>query len=289
MKKLTFLFMLLLASNSFAAESIENDTVVVNNPRKVIIVTNDSLQQVRIEGAQNDPGYKYESKIQLVDSNYVSETNINPDDFSFAFGHFKKNRDYTRTSLETTLFVGWNLAPGMPDEADVRPFQSWELWWLVGNYVYRPWDNGHAVSLGVGLDWRNWRINDSYRFLETGADNKIEITKYPEGAQPKWSRIKVFSVNFPILYQYTTKNVGFAFGPVVNLNTYGSLKTRYTVNGEKYKDTFTKVHLTPVTVDFMATVYLRHCLNFYVKYSPCNIIEDGYGPKFKTLSFGVFL
>jgi hypothetical protein len=288
MKKLAFVCMLLAVCNGIAAEGFGNDTVVVNNPRKVVVVTSDSLQQIKIEGADDNPNYKYENRILLVDSNYVSETKINPD-LAFSFGHFRNRKDYSRTSLETTLFVGWNLAPGMPTEADVRPFQSWELWWLVGNCVYRPWDNAHAVSVGVGLDWRNWRINDNYRFLETGDDNRVEITKYPEGAQPKWSRIKVFSVNFPILYQYTTKNIGVALGPVINLNTYGSLKTRYSLNGEKYKDTFTKVHLTPVTVDFLFTVDLRHFVNFYLKYSPCNIIESGYGPKFKTLSFGVFL
>ena len=124
MKKLAFVCMLLAVCNGIAAEGFENDTVVVNNPRKVVVVTSDSLQQIKIEGADDNPNYKYENRIQLVDSNYVSETKINPD-LAFSFGHFRNRKDYSRTSLETTLFVGWNLAPGMPDEADVRPFQSW--------------------------------------------------------------------------------------------------------------------------------------------------------------------
>ena len=67
MKKLAFVCMLLAVCNGIAAEGIGNDTVVVNNPRKVVVVTSDSLQQIKIEGADDNPNYKYENSILLVD------------------------------------------------------------------------------------------------------------------------------------------------------------------------------------------------------------------------------
>lgn len=44
-------------------------------------------------------------------------------------------------------------------------------------------------------------------------------------------------------------------------------------------------HPTPVTVDFMGTVSTP-IIDFYVKYSPFNVLKSDYGLKFKTLSIG---
>ncbi|MBQ2495636.1 MAG: hypothetical protein II521_05930, partial [Prevotella sp.] len=53
-------------------QATDNDTLIVNNPRKVTVITDDSLQTIRIEGRNDDPNFHYENTIQLVDSNYVS-------------------------------------------------------------------------------------------------------------------------------------------------------------------------------------------------------------------------
>ena len=39
----------------------------------------------------------------------------------------------------------------------------------------------------------------------------------------------------------------------------------------------------------MATIDLPSFVNFYFKYSPCDLIKNGYGLQFKTLSFGIYL
>src|SRR3712207_8980789 len=44
-------------------------------------------------------------------------------------------------------------------------------------------------------------------------------------------------LSLPIRYEYAGKHFGFSLGPVINLNTKSSLKTRYRVDGKKHKDT----------------------------------------------------
>lgn len=288
MRTLTLLLAMFAGMKMMAANDVNNDTVVVNNPQKVVVITSDSLQQIQIVGSDHDPNYRYENTIQLVDSNYVSESKSLMDDLKFSLP-FNKKSEKTSFEVCATLAFGWNGAMGMDDRAKVEPFSSWEIWWIVADTYYRPWKNNHAFSFGVGLDWRNWRITDDYRFVETGNDNRVAIAPYPEGAKPKFSRIKVFCVNFPIQYNYEGKYFHFSLGPVVNLNTYASLKTRYTLDGNKHKDMFTNVHVKPVTVDFMATAGLAHGFDIYVKYSPFDLLQDGYGPKFRTISFGIKL
>ena len=93
----------------------------------------------------------------------------------------------------------------------------------------------------------------------------------------------------PIRYHYEGRWVSFSLGPVVNLNTYGSLKTRYKLNGQKVKDVDTNVRVNPITIDFMGTVTVKGVPDIYFKYSPCNLLRGNYGPKFSTLSFGLMM
>ena len=60
------------------------------------------------------------------------------------------------------------------------------------------------------------------------------------------------------------------------------------MDGEEVKDVNKNVKVNPITVDFMGTLSLRD-VNMYFKYSPCNMLNSDYCPKFKTLSFGFFL
>jgi hypothetical protein len=75
----------------------------------------------------------------------------------------------------------------------------------------------------------------------------------------------------------------------LSVNTYGSLKTRYTdENGAKHKYFNKNIHQTPVTVDFKGELNFG-VIGVYVKYSPCNVLQSQYGPKFQSLSMGIVL
>ena len=148
----------------------------------------------------------------------------------------------------------------------------------------------HYLSVGFGLDWRNYRMTNQHRFVKDDNGN-ISVEGYPNGSNPKFSRIKVLSLTVPFQYHYYLKGnsfiKGFSFGPVLNFNTYSSIKTRYSVNGEKQKEFAKDLHKNPVTVDFMVKLRMKY-FGFYAKYSPCNVLDTTYGPKFKSVSFGVY-
>ena len=76
------ILLLTLAFASSVAWAADNDTVVINKPNMVTVITNDSLQKVIVRGKENDDDFVYRNTIQLVDSNYVSQTTINRDHWS---------------------------------------------------------------------------------------------------------------------------------------------------------------------------------------------------------------
>ena len=148
------------------------DTLVVNKPTKVTVITSDSAQTIYIQGKEGNPKYAYRNSIQLVDSNYVCTSTID-NDFNFSFGPFgrKQAKPQKYPSSETTMnfFVGFNAAPGMPQAADLHPFSSWEFWWLIADCGIYPWNSHHKFTIGFGLDWRNYRIKGDTRFTKSDA------------------------------------------------------------------------------------------------------------------------
>jgi len=278
---------LTIGCSAVANNVMENDTVVVTNAKKVTVVTGDSLQSILIEGSADNPNYRYSNTIQLVDSNYVSTSAINKDTWDISFGPFKKNkRQRSQTEITMDIALGFCGGAGALEQMDVKPFKSWEIWWTIATYRYRPWRNNHAFSVGIGLDWRNYRIVDDYRFV-ANSDKVVTLERY-DNASPIFSRIHTLDLSLPIRYEYAGKHFGFSLGPVINLNTKSSLKTRYRVDGKKHKDTTNDLKTNLLTIDLMGTVTLCST-TFYVKYSPGNIFKKDYGPQFKTFSFGIYL
>ena len=167
--KIAMLFLAaLLPFMAQARNNTPQDTLVVNKPTKVTVITSDSLQTIYIQGKEGNPKYAYCNSIQLVDSNYVSTSTID-NDFNFSIGPFgrkqTKSQKYPTTETTMNFFAGFNAAPGMPQAADLHPFSSWELWWLIADCGIYPWNSHHKFSIGFGLDWRNYRIKGDTRFV----------------------------------------------------------------------------------------------------------------------------
>lgn len=291
MKRFLFVTMMVTATTAFAAE---NDTLIIEKPQRVTIITGDSLQSIRVKGKEGDSHFDYQNTIQLIDSNYVSTETYNNtlwDLMPFAKKKDGEKRGKMEFALIASFGVGFTSAVGTTDGVSIPVGPSWELMWDIAQIRARPWkERNHYFITGFGLDWRNYRMTDQNRFVEQ-ADGQIVVVPYPEGSNPKFSRIKVLSLTVPFTYGYYPYKHGlfrgFEVGPVLNFNVYSSIKTRYSINGENQKD-FTKgLHRNPITVDFMAKLQMYH-FGFYAKYSPCNVLDTTYGPKFQSVSFGLY-
>ena len=143
-------------------------------------------------------------------------------------------------------------------------------------------------SLGFGLSWRNYRMTGHNQFL-LNDDGTINVAPYPTGANPKFSRIHTFSLVVPLQIHFGLGRSWYlSFGPELYFNTYASLKTRYSLNGESQKIEANRLHRNKVTYGLMCDItYSR--LGVYFKYSPCNVMQTEFGPKFKSITAGVRL
>ena len=293
MKKLFIMMLLAVSATANATKVADNDTLTILKPQKVRIITGDSIQKIKVYGRENDSQYRYESKILLVDSNYVSETSINKDTWNFDF--VKKYSVGTGYPLKSNnasmrLAIGLTYGANAKYSSSQSVGSSWEIMWTIMEWEKFKYGKHNGFSVGFGVDWRNFRI-DGRQYFYKADDGMLSEQNYPAGYEPDFSRIKVFSLQIPIMWKYRTKKMNFGLGPVINFNTYASIKNRYRdADGAKHKDVYKQIHQRPITVDIMGEVSIHNWISIYAKYSPMTILNSTYGSdiNFQPVSFGIY-
>lgn len=295
MKRIIYLSFI-ISHLSFSSVAAQNDTLVINNPRKVTVISGDSLQRVIVNGKQGDDDFVYQNTIRLVDANYESRTSISREHWdlipSVRLGRRQDDPQNSNIFYNDILSAHLGLGFTCPTEVDERvsfsTFKSWEIFATIFQ-----WDHifdrrrENKLSLGFGIDWKNYRMTDDLRFTKD-LDGNVILDGYPLEFEPKSSRIKVFSLTGTLRFEHDFGR-GFAigFGPVVNFNTYASIKTKYKFLGDKCKRVEKHIRQRPITIDWMLNMRIAD-FPLYVKYSNDDVLKDG-GVKFRSLSFGLYL
>lgn len=282
MKQLLSLLFLIIPALSQAAD---NDTLVINRPQKVTIITNDSLLNIKVKGREGDNDYVYEETAHMVGSNFVRERSDNGNNLpKVPIG----KDDDSKMDLTAHLGFGFILPQKVSSGMDYSFGQSGEIFFtpLVFD-LYMNKTKGDLISLGFGLDWRDYRMKNDVRFIK-GQDGKVALGSYPQGAKPKFSRILVFGLSMPLIYQHQfNKHWGFGLGPVFNWNTYATIKTKYKMDGGTHEFKEKKINQQKFTIDAMVMLS-NPVLDLYMKYCPMDVLKDS-DVKFQTLTIGFYL
>lgn len=266
--------MLLVATVCMAAQASEkNDTTVIENAKKVTVISNESMQKIKVVGKEGDSDYRYENVIQLKDSSYCRRVET------------KEKKEH---NLDLDLAFGWGIPTNVPDGLSFSTAQSWE--WIVGlRYKYTPKKALQTYSTGLWLNWRNYGLDTDKMFVK-GADKVVELADYPKGAGDKLSSIYIFGLSVPFLFtqQFGKNNKwSFTLGPVVNFNLYGRLVNEYEMGDDAYEIRTKDFDYRFFTVDLMGRIAYRD-IGIYCKYSPMSVLKKDKGPQFHSLSIGVF-
>ena len=179
--------------------------------------------------------------------------------------------------------IGWDNASGI----DVNMGRSIDIGWLNVIGTKFKTRHGQRITAGVGIDWRNFKLNNGVHFQQN--NDYLSVVHYPEGANPKSSRVKVFSLTVPVLVrQRMFSTVDIFAGPVVNFNLHASVETIYTLNGEKVKESSNKIHQVPVTVDILGGIKWKF-IGVFVRYSPCHVLQERHAVAFTPFTTGIIM
>lgn len=293
------------SNNNISSASRGDSTIIIKKPNEVLITDGHEYIKVEIHGKEGNDDYAYSIRKDHSfgkNASQMSERNKSWD-FKIPFASSNKakassTQRYKRARFSFNILDNLQFGMGLVSATSQAAGMDIDMTnagfeFFLNNLVqweYTPIRNT-SLTMGFGVDWRNYRMRGNTRFIKEGAN--ITLGSYPENADINFSRLKVFSLTLDLmLRQRLFGHVSVAAGPVLNFNTSGSLKTRYTlVDGDKregVKERNSNIHQKAVTVDFKGELKISP-IAFYVKYSPMNVLDTNYGPEFRSLSAGAMI
>lgn len=275
-----------IAVSATFANADENRTAIYGAKSILITETPDGMKAV----------VKTDSDSMLFEQTYQPGATVVSRLNSSGFSLTGSKRKYQSTGwnlITSGLGFGFCSAPGAPGAVGIEMGKSFELSWL--NILAAQSTNrfGNSFSIGVGINWRNYRTTLDHRFTVT--DGIVGTGDYPEGVTPRLSRIKIFTVQFPVLYtqrlpiRLVRDNMALKFGPVFDLNTHASVLTSWRDGKRTSTNKVNGINVRPFTIDLFASVHLAKCFGLYVRYSPYNAFTGNHPLNFHQFSTGIML
>ncbi len=291
-----------------AETTIAQDTIVQYKDKTILLLDRQNELEVIVRKKNGETCAPYYESRYSDDGKKKSTWHLNESfDFplsSIILSEKKKSRKSDRSDHRIPfeghwagLGFGWCNAVGtstggLNGLGGVEPHMgaSYEIFWNILSKSFRLGRSHMGIVTGIGIDWRNYRMDGNERFYKDG--NQISLQPYPEGAKVEYSRLKTFDITLPLLLELQSDKRGkdffLSFGPVLNLKTYASILTRYEIDGESKKDFHRGVRQSPVGMDLMGMCGWG-CLGAYVKYSPFPTLQTKYCPEMQSLSCGLML
>lgn len=273
------------------------DTVmVVRNASSVVITESAQGVNLSVRGTADDPDFITNYAVAYdPDVTVTTRQRFAPPSYISVSGH---NPSPGRDALDlfNGIHAGFCGTLGAPAGLGVEMGKSYEIG--IDNIVsYRLTSSRmrNALNVGIGVNWRNYRMTANTRFV-VDDNGVVGFGPYPEGTESRYSRVKLFSVSVPLLWTQNTSfrvigNSTFAakLGVILNWNSHASVTSCWTeADGTSAKAGTKHVEQRLFTVDLLAAVRLAPSTGLYVKYSPMRLFRDGFGPRFTTISTGIY-
>ena len=280
---------LMASTNSNNSANSYDDEVIIREPGQISIIETSGGIKV-IQGIKSG-NVLYEKKFQSTSDEISSRSfymknnkALEPNRLAMEIANGKSGRWSIKTG---GLGFGLNGALGQEKGTGLQWGKSFDITWLhviAGEYKF----GRSAVSLGLGLDWKNFKMTgDPYRMvkLKTGG---LGLHNYPDGTVALNSTLKIFSLGIPVLYSFDIPKVytKFTVGPVINFNTYSSLKTNYlNAEGNKIREFKKDLGQKKVTFDIFGSLSWDG-FGLYMRYSPIKSMKSFSDVNFTPMTLG---
>lgn len=268
------------------------DTVMhVTKPSTLVITENSAGTTIAVVSEGSDTTLYQVGTPENRNYSVSSRQRTFTDNVKRIFTESDTGEKYRWNMIVDGVCIGLNKSVGQPEPGDLQWAKSFEISWL--NCLGVSYNFGRSsVSLGLGFDWRNYKSTYSDIMLDKTATTGVEWITPPEGRKVRFSQLKIFSLQLPLLFRtkIPSTSLFFKVGPIFNFNTYSSLKTSYDdVDGNRVEEFSKNVGQRVFTIDFFGSLSFCKTVGVYVRYSPYRSLKDGSPINFHPLTVGVTL
>ncbi len=295
MKKLLILLLCTVSIPAFAVPDEKPDTTFTFNDKKFVI--NDSTEFITVNVYQDTTSLEKIYEARFNNGNRHETWQLNESitfPFSDLIGNNEKKRNRMKPHWSGIGFGFCQAMDGMsfinkPNGVSINFSRSYEIFWNIFSYRLTKSKRNYGLVSGIGLDWRNYVMDDNRYFVKE--NQHILIQPCNENMSLKYSRLKTLDITIPLLFEWqpeSNRNFFFSIGPVMNIKTYSSLKTLYKIEDTEHKIFHKNINPNPVNMDILLQAGYSF-IGFYAKYSPFNIMQSKYGPDMQSFSTGIML
>lgn len=290
--RLTFLLLIILLSAGETFAQTEPDTLI-NIEKKSKLVITETRSGVTIKVTGNDNGEPFMSEV-TTNFGLTSQVNTRQNTLSQRVGKlFSKDLDPSSSPSFNTdrlvKFGSWSLflngvclgltnSSGQGNPGGLQWSKSIEICWMNAFGLKYQFTPDLSMSFGLGFDWKNYKTTLCNQFINVTEKGELEWAFTGDDRIIRMSRLKTFAVQFPLLINSRIRNTStnVKFGPILNVNTYSSVKTKYYDEVGSKKTDFRKgLDMKKATFDLFGAISYGNCFGVYVRYSPIKIMNGG--------------
>ncbi len=300
MKKIILAAAGCMATWALSAQTVEEPDTVLNveNVTKVIVTESPAGLGLNIYGKEGDDDYQVSFRQDYGDGLRVKthQEFDNPKLLKTGILGRRDRYPYIDVVMFRMVNFGFVEAEGAPAVMEVSMGKSYEIGMSNLISVEYNFSSGNLFGVGFGLNWTNYRMTGNNCFVK--ADGNVAVGQYPDDVEGRFSRLKIFSMRFPVYYIHYFRgvkliggsNLGVRLEASFNYNSHGSLKTAWVdADGRDATYKTNSIGQRKFTVDFTATLKILPWVGLYARYSPMEVLADGRGPSFRTFTTGICL
>ncbi len=182
--------------------------------------------------------------------------------------------------------VGFNNAIDPVSGFDNTPIGSVELGFVFMDESVS-FNENFGFTMGFGLNWRNFKLTDDIMMRKQGG--YVLCEKLPEGYSLDYSKLRVFSFNVPVVFEFMQTNRRFHgyVGAQADIRVARTLRNVYTDDeGTEHKEKRKHVRTLPIGCDVIAELGYKD-FSIYGKYCPIRLFESGRGPINQSFTIGL--
>ena len=183
-----------------------------------------------------------------------------------------------------------------------------EIYFNLFGFVLRPGaSDHHAFTLGVDLDWDNYRLDDAHMWMPANTfpstsgvaplEGAVLVGTLEEAGMQSKDRsiLRVLSFDIPLDYTFSAGDLAVTLGAAAQISFPG--RTRFVgtdLSGNEIRNTksgkfrVTDIKTNTLTWNAHAQVTYLH-LGIYGEYSPQPVFQKWYGPQFSTWTVGLII
>lgn len=267
------------------------DTLLkIDTPSRLVITESPEGSVITVTGIDGEETFETSVTAEYPKNSSVSSSQKIKSGSQFEFPGVKNSSTGWKCYVDGVT-LGLSNPSSLAPEKGLQWSKSIEVGWLDCFAVGYSWRN-IALTLGLGFDWRNYKITTTDKYLVVTPQKGIEwasAATLPEGSRLQNSRLKVFSLQLPLLLRAKIpgSSLRLKLGPIFNFNTHASVKTNYIDSGGNKCEFFCEdLNQRRFTVDLFGSLSISNIVGVFVRYSPMKVMDASDGLNFRPLTVG---